>query len=229
MTAVFSVYGHVYYGSHAVAVMGLDAELLHQLEVSGCNRHAVNLAHDSVSADFLDIGDLVSVYVTAIGLLKAPADGMCGITLYMCGQLDEPVLVYCGMMNCNHLEYSLREGSGLVEHHGLCLGKHLKVVGAFDKDSLAACTADSCKEAEGNRDDKGTRATDDQERERTVDPCAPHGTAIGSEYQPEYRRKNSKCNGAEHHGRCVVSGKSGDELLGPGLPGTCVLNQLQDL
>ena len=78
VSGVFSVDGHVDDGTHAVAVVVGDAQVLHELVVAGRDLHAVHLCGDAVAADLLDVGDPGAVDFLAVGALEALADGMGG-------------------------------------------------------------------------------------------------------------------------------------------------------
>ena len=76
MTGIFAIYGHVYYGAHAVAGDVLHAQSLHQLIISRCHLNAVHLGDYTIAADLLYVSDAASVYFLAIRLLEALAYGV---------------------------------------------------------------------------------------------------------------------------------------------------------
>ncbi len=130
-------------GADAVAVVVLDAELLHQLAVAGGDGVSIDLGVDAVAADLFNIGHAAAVDLLAVGLLQALADGMRGGAFRQRGVFQKLLLVERAVVNGGDLKDALRQRTGLVEDDDLRLGQRFEIVGALDQDALLAGAADA--------------------------------------------------------------------------------------
>lgn len=85
MAGVLAVQGQVDNGTHAVAIVPGNAQLIHELIVAHGHGDTVHPGHHAVAAELPDIRDPVAVDMTAIGPLEAAADGVGGGALCQSG------------------------------------------------------------------------------------------------------------------------------------------------
>ena len=124
-------------------------------------------------------------------------------------------------MHRHHIEGAVGQRAGLVEHHGVHLGKRLKIVAALDQHAKLAGAADAAEERQRHADDERARAADHQEGEAAQNPVAPGAHA-------QKRRDDGKQQGKPRDGRGVVAGEAGDEVLCASLLLRGVFHQLKD-
>ena len=117
----------------AVALVPRDAQLLHELAVSGGDGHTVHHRGHAAAAVLLNVRDAGAVQRTAGSLLQALADGVRGRALGKRRVFEQLFLRHRAVMHGADLENALRERAGLVEYDGLRPGEGLEVVGALAK------------------------------------------------------------------------------------------------
>ena len=227
MPGVGSINGHMDNGAGAVAVLIGDAQPLHELPVSGGQVDPVYLGGNALAGDLPDVRHPAPVQRLAVGLLQTFADGMGGGAFCQSRQLQEPMLLQRAVVYAGDLKDPLGQGAGLIEDHRIHLGQGFQVVGALDQYALPAGTADTGKEAQGDGDDQGAGAGDDQEGQGPVDPV-PHIWAHAQD-QPDNGGQHRQSQGAVAHPGGIDPGELGDKVLGLGFPGGGVLHQVQDL
>ena len=93
----------------------------------------------------------------------------------MGGNLQQFFILHDAVVDCLHLKNALCHGACFVKGNGLRGGEGFQIVGAFDQHTFTACSADTCKKAERDADHQCTGAADDEKRQCTVNPVAPHG------------------------------------------------------
>ena len=213
-------------GADTVALVPHDAQLLHQLAVSGGDGHAVHHRGHAAAAVLLNVRDAGAIQRTAGSLLQTLADGVRGRALGKRRVFEQLFLRHRAVMHGADLKHALRERAGLVEHDGLRLGEGLEVVGALDEYALLARAAEASEEAERDTDDERAGAGDDEEGQRTVDPGAPVRVRAGDGQRQ--RRQNGERERAVAHGGGVGLGKAGNEALGAGLVAAGIFHQLQN-
>ena len=128
MPGVGAVDRHMDDRADAVAVVIIDAELLHELGVACGDAVAVNGRRDAVAADLLDIRNTAAVDRLSIGLLQALADGMGRGALGQRGIFQHLIGVQLVVVDGRDLKHALRQGAGLVKHDDLRCGKGLQIV-----------------------------------------------------------------------------------------------------
>ena len=128
MPGVGAVDRHMDDRADAVAVVIIDAELLHELGVACGDAVAVNGRRDAVAADLLDIRNTAAVDRLSIGLLQALADGMGRGALGQRGIFQHLICVQLVVVDGRDLKHALRQGAGLVKHDDLRCGKGLQIV-----------------------------------------------------------------------------------------------------
>ena len=228
MSCIFAVNCHVDNGSYMMAVFVFDAKTLHQLGISGCDLHAVNLRDYTVSADFLNVGYTVSVNGLAVCFLKAFADWMGGRTLCISCIFQKLGIFHLAVMDSAYLEDTFCHGPGFIKYYDLCLGKCFQIVGTFYQDTLIAGAADSCEKAKRNTDDQCTWAADYQEGKGTVDPVAP---LRGKSHEQHSAKRRDDCKGKGTVADCrgVIFCEFGNKVLGSGFLGTGIFHKIQNL
>ena len=199
----------------------------HQLVVACGHWDAVHLGGDAVAADLLNVGDPAAVELPAAGPLEAFADGVGGGALRQGGVLQQLLPAHLVVVDAVDLEHAPGEGARLVKDHIAGLGQRLQIVGALDEHALPAGPAQTGKKAQGDADDQGAGAADDQKGEGTVEPGPPGGGCAQEQHLSQRRQERQRQSGAADR-RGVEPGELGDEVLGPGLAGAGILHQIQD-
>ena len=173
MSGILAVYSNMDDGADAVAVDIINAKALHQFCISGSDIFTVYLCCYTVSADLFDVRDTASVDQFSICSLQTLADRMARSTLSKCCVFQNIFLTDRIVVNTGYFKDTLCHGTGFIEYNVFGLGKCFQIVGTFHQDTFMACAADTGEEAERNTDDQCTRAADNQEGQRTVNPYAP--------------------------------------------------------
>ena len=119
-------------GADAVALVPRDAQLLHELAVSGGDGHAVHHRGHAAAAVLLNVRDAGAVQRTAGSLLQALADGVRGCALGKRRVFEQLFLRHRAVMHGADLKHALRERAGLVEDDDLGFRQGLQVVRALD-------------------------------------------------------------------------------------------------
>ena len=227
MTGIFTVNRHVDDRADAVAVLIADSELPHQLAVARRHGVSVDLCHDPVAADLLDIAHAAAVDFPAVGLLQALADRVGGRALGQRRVFQKLHLFHLVVVYAGHLEHTLRQGARLVKDNVLGFREDLQIVRALDEDALLARAADAGEEAQRNADDERAGAADHEEGQGAVDPAGPvRGQA---QREPHDGQRDGEHHRGDAHGGRVDSGKAGDKRLRPGLAGAGVFHEIEDL
>ena len=131
------------------------------------------------------------------------------------------------MMNVADLKITFCDRSGLVKCNRFDTRQCLHKVRSLDQDTLIASSADAAEEAQRNADNDSTWAADDKECERAVDPLRPDRIKTHEEsndWRDDCKRERTVANC-----RSIDSRELCDELLGFGLSGACIFNQIKDL
>ena len=226
MTGVFSVDSHVDDRADAVAVDCVDTQLLHELVVACGDRYTVDLRENAPAADLFNVRDAAAVDLFSVRLLQALADGMGRGALGERCVLEKLLLLHRAVVDGADLKDALRQCAGLIEDDGLDLRECLQVIRALDENAFLARPADACEEAQGNAYHKRARAACDEERQGSVHPLLP--LRRKAHHKPDDRRKNCERQRAVTDGGGVDSCKFRDEVLGAGLAGARVFNQLEN-
>ena len=211
-----------------MAVYCFYADTFHQFCISYSNRNAVYFCNNTVTADLFYIGYTILIDFFAIGCFQAAADRMCGKTFCKCCIFQDLCFFHMVMMNTTYFKYTFCKSSCLVKYNIFYFGKCFQIVGTFYQDTCIAGTTDSCKEAQRNTDDQGTRAADYKESKGSVDPLSPH-CRIMKDKQICQWRKDGQCQRSIADCRCIIAGKFGNKVFGSGLAGAGILYQFQDL
>src|SRR5699024_1298388 len=104
--------------------------------------------------------------LSAKGLFQALGDGVFGIALGQGGGLQQGIPVPAvGRVDPGDLKDAPGQGAGLVKDHDFGAGQLFQIGGALHQNAAGAGPADASEKAQGNRDDQGAGAGDDQEGE----------------------------------------------------------------
>ena len=201
---------------------------LHQAGVAHRHGPAVHLGGDAVAAPLLHIGDPGGVQGGLAGPAEALGDGVIGIALGQSGGLHQGVGVdSLGGVDLSHLKDAPGQGAGLIKDYDAGAGELFQIGGALDQDAAAAGPADPAEEAQGDGDDQGAGAGNDQEGQGPVDPV-PKGGGLAQQGQHQGRHHSQgQCAVADRGG--VYPGEPGDKVLGPGLFHAGIFHQVQNL
>ena len=228
MPGVFAVDGHVYYRAHAVAFDVVDIQAVHELVVAGCDCVSIYRCNYALAAEFLDVGNAASVYLPAVGRLKALAYGMRARALGERSVFYKRCVVVRAVVYTVDLEHSLGQRSGLVKYHYARLAECFQVVGTLDEHALFAGPADTGEEAQRDAYDQCAGAARHEEGQRAVNPGPPVAGHIHPEY-PHQRRNDGQQQRAAADSRCVNAGKAADKGLAAALAAGGILNEVQYL
>ena len=227
MARVLAVDGHVDDRADAVAVVILDAELLHQLAVARGDGVPVDRGGDAVAADLLNIGDAAAVNFLSIRFLQTLADRVRRGAFGQRRIFQQLLFGQRAVMHGCDLEDALRQRAGLVEDDDLRPGESLEIVGTLDQDALLTGPADAREEAQRDADDEGARAADDEEGKGTVDPLRP--VRIQTRDHAPDRREDGQRQRRDADGGRINFREARDERLGAGFARAGVLDEIEDL
>ena len=115
MPCISTIYRYMYKSTYLVAVRICDAQLLHQLRITNCNRYAIY--NGTVTADFFHIGDTLLIDFFSIGILQALADRMAGIAFSQGCILQYLILRHCIMMHTTHFKNTFCQSTCLVKNY----------------------------------------------------------------------------------------------------------------
>ena len=226
-TGIDAVYGHIYHGSGLLRLCRLNVQLLHEPPVAHSHSVAVHLRRKAEAAQLLHIRHPVGIHPAAPSRLQALADGVSGVALRLGRPAQQGLRVHPLRGRLQHLKNALGQGARLVEHHAPGLSQGLQVVAALDQNPLGRRAADAAEKAQGNADDQGAGAADDQEGQGSCDPVTPQGCIAHS--KPHHRRQHRQSQGTVAHRRGIDPGKLGDKVLRLGLFHAGIFHQVQDL
>ena len=137
MTCVLAVYGNLYDSSVVMAGTPLCPNLLHQLAVAYGHALAVHIGNYSVTGGLLNIGYSAVILLVWIGVAQGHCYRMSGMTLHMCGQMQQFVVVNLLRVYCSYLKYALSQRSGLVKYDRLYIGQFINKVGTLYQYTIA--------------------------------------------------------------------------------------------
>ena len=157
-------------GANAVTFLIRDAQLIHQLPVSGSHPDPIDERRDALAADLLHLAHPRTVDLLSISLLQRLTDGMRRSAFGQRRIFDKLMLVDDAVMDGIDREYAFGQRACLIKDDGLGLRQRFQIVGALDQDPRIARAADTGEEAQGDADDERARTADDQEGQRAVDP-----------------------------------------------------------
>ena len=163
---VISVDRNVQDRARKLAIMVIRAVCVHEFVVADQHHVLVDHGCHAVARFLAHVMDAFLIDLAGIGLLDRKRDGVVriGFRMRRIAQQVFGVHIFFGM-NRHHVEGAVGQRAGFVEHHGVHLGKRLKIVAAFDEHTKFAGTADAAEERQRHADDQGARAADHQERE----------------------------------------------------------------
>ena len=202
--------------------MVIHAVRVHELVIAHQHHMLVDHGRHAMARLFANVMDAFLVDRAGICFLDRQRDGMVriGFRVRRVAQQVIGVDVVFGMHR-HHVEGAVGQRAGLVEHHGVHLGKRLKIVAALDQHAKLAGAADAAEERQRHADDERARAADHQEGEAAQNPVAPGAHA-------QKRRDDGKQQGKPRDGGGVVAGEAGDEVLCASLLLRGVFHQLKD-
>ena len=227
MAGVGAVHRQVDDGSGFMAFHTGNAEAFHQPGVAAGNLLSVHQDPDAVAADLLHMGNPGEVQGPGAGLPNADGDGMGGGGFRQGGVFQQVLIRQGRVVYGGDLENALRQGAGLVEDHDARTAQLLQPHGPFHQDARLARSADAGEKRQGDADNQGAGAGDDQEGQGPVNPFAPLRRKAQEE-PPDQGRQEGQRQGAEDHRGSIIPGETGDEGFRPGFQGGGVLHQLQD-
>ena len=215
-----------------------------QLLVAAQHLVAVNGSSDALPSQLLQLGGGRDGEIRLLGGSdNAHGNGVGGILF--AGGSQRQQLCLGGLLVCGdgflHLEIALGDGAGFVHHHGLDLSQCLDGNAALEENALLGGGTDAGEEGQGYAEHQGAGAGNHQEgqggKHRSSAAFAiEHGIHAGvlhrvNEVMPAGQHQGQhQCHhqSAQHHGRGINSGKTGDKLINGGLAGRCILHRIQD-
>ena len=233
MPGVEAVDGHMDDGAGQLTGQPVDALALHQTAVAHADALAVHLRHDTVSGDLLHVGDPAAVHSAFAGLPQRDGNGVRGILLRQSRVFQHLIRFKARLrMDGGYGKGALRQGAGLVEHHGVRLGQRFQIVAALDQNTALGGAADAAEKAQRYGDHQRAGAGDDQEGQGPVEPVRPDGahqkSGKGGQHRQQDRRDQEQGQRRIHHTGGIVFGKPGDKLLADGFLFAGILHQLQN-
>ena len=189
---------------------------------------AIDLGLHSLAGKLLHIFHLAVVLLTGVSGSQGGGNGMVGVAFHMGRQMQEFFFAYLLGVHSGDLKGSLGQGACFVEDHRVHLGEGFQIVGALNQHTCPAGAAETCKKGQGDADDQGAGAGDNQEDQGSVYPGAPAGFRAPNQ-QICQRGQESQGYGGSYHGGGVDPGKAGDKGFGFGFSGAGLADQFQNL
>ena len=204
-------------GSYLMTLLKGNSQPLHKPTVSDCNGNSVHSGCHAVSADLFNVLYTGTVYFFSVSSLETPADRMGRRTLCQRRIFQDFMVFHYIVMHTADLKHTFCQCSCFIKHHISGLSKSFHIIGSLYQYTGIACSADSCKKAEGNTDHKGAGTADYQKCQRTVNPVSPLGIQ-SHKHQPDKRRKNCQRQRTVTDYRRIITGKFGYKIFGSGFP-----------
>ena len=130
-------------------------------------------------------------------------------------------------MDAVYFKYSLSQCACLIKDNRFDLRQRFQIVGTFHQNAGPASAANTGKETQRDTDNQRTGTAGNQEGQGTVNPCLPCRSQSHTEHLNQ-RRKNCQGQGRIADCRGIDAGKTGDKVLGFGLAGGSILNQIKN-
>ena len=148
MSCIVIINSNVNNGTSAMTFSICYIKLIHQLVITYSYRFSIYLGHNTMTADFLNICNSISVYLTLMGSLQTQAYGMRGSTFCQGCIFQQLFLGQSIVMYGANLKNAVSQGAGFVENHIFCLGQGFQIIGALNQNSLLAGATNTGEKAQ---------------------------------------------------------------------------------
>ena len=138
MSDIFPVNGNMDYRSYAVTFYAPNTEVVHKFAVACGNFTAVDSCRNSVSADFLDIGNSSAVDMFSVCLLQTLAYRVRRRAFRKGCIFKDFIFVDLVMMNRRNFENAFCQSPRFIKNDIFRSGKGFKIVRTFYKDAFFA-------------------------------------------------------------------------------------------
>ena len=150
-------------GASAMTAFICYMKLIHELVITYSYRFSIYLGHNTMTTDFLNICNSISVYLSLMGTLQTQAYRMRGSTFCQGCIFQQLFLGQSVVMYGANLKNSMSQGASFVKNHIFYLGQGFKIIGAFNQNSLLAGTTNASEKAQRHTYNQGARTADYQE------------------------------------------------------------------
>ena len=120
-----------------------------------------------------------------------------------------------------NVEFALRQRTGLIHDHCLCVGQCFQIVTALDQHTVFRSTTDPAEETQRHGNDQCTRTGNNQERQCPIDPA-------GERLTGDQRRHYCQNEGSNDHAGGVIPCELGDKLFCFRLAGSGFFHQFHN-
>ena len=119
MSGILSVDGYMHSSTHYMTLMPLCAYRIHHALIANAHRMAIHHGAHAVSGYLLNVFNLASVCLISERLFQRNGYGVGAVSLHMGCKMKQMFGRYLVGMNCLNAEFTMSEGSCLVEHYGV--------------------------------------------------------------------------------------------------------------
>ena len=152
MSSIFSVNSHMDHGA-CIAITGvpLGTHSIHHFRITHTDYLLTHLGSNALARQLFHIAHLAAIgSLIGEGVAQGCTNGVSREVLHMGSHVqDMGGLRMYGL----HGKTSMRQGSRLVEHHGIHLCQKVQIVRSFHQNTLPRGTANAAKEGQGHADD----------------------------------------------------------------------------